>query len=88
MIELVDNHHGVYIPQIFAKTIDRSKVKHVTEEDWEILKSGPDHEEYWDTWDTVLRNAEIVADGVTYRLHHDMDLWALTEAELEKWEDQ
>jgi hypothetical protein len=68
----VDSAHGIYIPQHFAETVDRRQILYVTEEDWQILESGPDHEFYWDAWDSVLNNAETRDGGVLYQ---DGDLW-------------
>ena len=41
---LVDNHHGIYIPQIFAERYG----EYLTDEQREILLAGPDHESYLD----------------------------------------
>jgi len=60
-ILLIDGHHGVYIPQIFASNFPTTDWG-VTEEQADILLRGPDleenAEEYWDAWDRVLNNAE------------------------------
>ena len=72
---LVDDHHGVYIPQVFAETVRRDLFgETISAEDYAILESGPDHEHYWDVWYEVLNSAET-ADGVS--LYQDGDLWAV-----------
>jgi len=72
---LVDSHHGIYVPQVFAETVRRDLFgETISAEDWAILESGPDHEHYWDAWDDVLMHAET-ADGVS--LYQDGDLWAV-----------
>lgn len=72
---LVDSHHGQYIPQIFAETIKRELFANsISAEDFEIIAAGPDHESYWDAWDSILNSAET-ADGVS--LWQDGDLWAV-----------
>jgi len=63
---------GIYIPQYFAQTVKREEILYVTKEDWFILESGPDHEFYWDAWDTVLNCAETRDGGVLWQ---DGDLW-------------
>lgn len=74
---IVDSHHGIYIPQVFIT--DFEGWKNIKEEDADILKDGPEHEYYWDAWDTVLQNAYF-ADGCTiWRLHQDADLFAIPE---------
>lgn len=72
-----DSARGIYIPQHFAESIKRDSVTGVSEEDWVILETGPDHEWYWDTWSDVEDSA-IVTDpesGTVYRLMQDGDLW-------------
>ena len=65
---LIDNHHGIYIPKIFAQEYG-AKAKGIKSEDLEILEAGPEHEHYWDAWDDVLRDAILVSDtGTEYRL--------------------
>jgi hypothetical protein len=72
---------GVYIPRDFAKCfIDRDTrdrhVKHVDAEYWATLEYGPEHEYYWETWDSVLNNARVVDEnGVEFSLYQDGDLW-------------
>ena len=69
-----DSARGQYIPQYFAESCDRTKVLYVSDDDWKILESGPEHEHYWDAWDMVLNNAETTCGGV---LHQDGDLWVI-----------
>lgn len=71
---LASDSLGIYIPQHFAESIDLSQVKYVTQDQIDILLSGPDHEHYWDVWDEVLSNAETTDGGVFYQ---DGDLWLL-----------
>jgi hypothetical protein len=72
---LVSDHHGQYIPQVFAETVRRDLFgETISAEDWAVLESGPDHEHYCETWDSVLSSAET-ADGVS--LYQDGDLWAV-----------
>lgn len=67
---------GIYIPRDFANTINRERVTGITADDFAILKSGPDHELYWDTWDDVLRLASITDDtGTVWEFEQDGDCW-------------
>ena len=76
-ILLLDGHHGVYIPQIFAGFELLGNVKTpLTQEEKNDLKS-PDNELYWDTWYNLLTNFEITIDGVDYYLYQDDDLWLM-----------
>jgi len=52
---IADNHLGIYAPQYVADSgilaaggIDEGSV--------EILLNGPDHEWYWETWESVLNS--------------------------------
>jgi len=45
---LVDDHHGQYIGQVFAACVKRECFPTITQEEWSILESGPDHESYFD----------------------------------------
>jgi len=78
----LDANRGVYIPRDFANSFaDRAvQVLGVSGEDWAILESGPDAENYWDAWTEVLNNAKIVdASGNIFWLYEDDDLWLIPE---------
>ncbi len=69
---------GINIPKDFATGIDRKLLSNVSDEDITILTTGPDHEWYWEAWDTVCQNAKITGnDGVTYTIHQDGDCWLI-----------
>lgn len=74
---LLTDARGVYIPRDFAMYIQ--DMDNVTQEDKEILCSGPDHEWYWETWDEVLHKATSTINGKVWRLWQDGDLWAYCE---------
>ena len=74
---LIDSSHGVYVPQAFIRAhapadwgIEAGHVK--------TLLVGPDHPDYWETWDDVRLYARYTAeDGRTFTLHEDGDLYAV-----------
>lgn len=68
----IDSSRGVYIPQSFAEEINPKDWTGIDAEDLDVLRSGPDHESYWDAWQSVLDYAET-KDGRV--LHQDGDLW-------------
>ena len=73
---LLDSARGIYIPQNFAELFDADEWG-ISEEEVEILLDGPDNELYWETWDCVISYAEYTdANGNTFRLHQDGDLFA------------
>lgn len=83
---------GIYLPQDFADSFaDRSQfVSGVSDEDWEILESGPDHEWYWEAWEDVLNSARVKDDkGFLYFVYQDGDCWLIPDgmewSEEEDW---
>lgn len=84
-----DGARGVYIPQHFAQTVNRASVDGVSDEEFRILESGPDHESYNDVWTDVLNNARITDGDLTrYFLYQDGDLWLVTEEDDEEDDDE
>jgi hypothetical protein len=77
---LLSDSRGIYIPRDFAM-YHGDIMDGVSAEDMEILKAGPDHELYWEAWDSVLQNATATAthNGKVWRLWQDGDLWAYCE---------
>tara|TARA_R110000851_G_scaffold194288_1_gene345096 strand:+ start:162 stop:944 length:783 start_codon:yes stop_codon:yes gene_type:complete len=65
---------GIYIPQHFAESHMPQKWEGYNDEDITILLAGPDHEQYWEAWDSVLNDAETINGGT---LHQDGDLWVV-----------
>ena len=72
---LVDSHHGIYVPKVFSENFDHSKWQGIPADDLAVI-ANPEHEWYWEAWDSILRTATCLQDGHTYRLHQDGDLWA------------
>jgi len=66
---------GQYIPRDFAESVRRELVSGVSEEDWNILLAGPDHEWYWEAWNSVEQSAVIDDGNRKFRLYQDGDLW-------------
>ena len=69
---------GQYIPKNFHDEF--------IPEDWGInpntwawqSTADPDHEDYWEAWDTILCDAEYIDEnGDTWVLYHDGDLFAV-----------
>lgn len=66
---------GIYIPQHAAESLVSGWT--ISDTDREILAAGPDNENYWDTWHTVVQNAEYTdTNGNVWRLYQDGDLFA------------
>lgn len=78
---LFDGASGVYIPQQFADEISRKCVEGVSDEDYETLAAGPEHEWYWETWNDVLDNAVLTepSTGRRYTMHQDGDVFLIEE---------
>jgi hypothetical protein len=82
MMLWLSDARGQYIPRDFATSFaDRAKsVTGVKDEDWAILEAGPDHEHYWEVWDTVCTDAVVTDDnGVKFTIHQDGDCWLVPE---------
>jgi hypothetical protein len=71
----LNDARGIYIPRDFVQSIYRKNVPDVSDEDWAILNTGPEHELYWDAWDAVLSDAVVHDETGDYRLYQDGDLW-------------
>jgi len=77
---VVDGAHGIYVPQEFARRINPEEWDGISQENLDTLLSGPDHEDYWDAWDDVERDATMTDDrGRTWRLMQDGDLFMIRE---------
>lgn len=80
---ILSDARGIYIPRDFVTdkyneiAVDHCAAWGISEEDAEILASGPDHEYYWETWEDVLSYAQYTdEEGNKYFLSQDGDLWA------------
>jgi hypothetical protein len=76
MTRIIDGAMGIYVPQEFAKRYDL-KVWHIEQEAIDILLEGPDHEHYWEVWDEALTYARFSANGHTWGLYQDGDLFTV-----------
>ena len=76
---IVDGAHGVYVPMVFAQTVNRALLSGVAVETLDYLaKEGSVEDDgFWDAWDSVLNNARITHNGKIYHLHQDGDLFAI-----------
>lgn len=95
VILILSDSRGIYIPRDFV-TGDNNEVEKSHCEKWgikpddaEILAAGPDREFYWETWESVLDNAEFTDDsGGRYRLYQDGNLWGICYARMSMEERQ
>ena len=78
---LVNDSHGVYIPQAFVEDYDVTQWGFSEDnEDIKTLQAGPEAEWYWEAWENVLSNAKFVdTNGKHWHLSQDGDLWAYCE---------
>jgi hypothetical protein len=74
---VLSDRHGVYIPQMFAESLEGSKSwEGYDPKDVEILLRGPNVDGYWETWQNILDNACYVdPKGNRWHLHQDGDLF-------------
>jgi hypothetical protein len=84
----LSDSRGVYIPRDFAASfVDRDKsVAGVSAEDWAILEDGPEHEWYWESWQSVCDSAVVTDEnGHTYSVWQDGDCWLIPKGM--EWQD-
>jgi hypothetical protein len=73
---LVDGHHGVYVPQVFAETVNLQQFSGIRDEDLQTVLTGPDANAYYDAWANILDSAELIDhQGHRWLLHQDGDIW-------------
>lgn len=78
MILFLSDARGVYIPRDFATSIKRECVTGVSPEDWAALEAGPEHEWYWETWESVCNHALVTDEqGNVFRVYQEGDCWLI-----------
>lgn len=76
---IVDSSYGIYGPQYFATHYGHAWG--LSHDDRGVLKSGPDHSEYWETWESVLDSATMTdSAGNEWRLYADSDIFAICDS--------
>jgi hypothetical protein len=81
---LINDAHGIYIPQLFCQTyINYIVNKEELKEDIETCLKGPEEEYYFDAWDNIEMNCKFTNDrNEPYyigNLYESGDLWAIPE---------
>ena len=76
---LLDEDRGIYLPQAFAESAEGWK--NIDPKDREALLAGPDHDFYWDAWNSVLDNATWTdpENHEVFYLYQDGNLYAVSE---------
>ena len=82
---IADNHCGIYIPQYIAET-GILAAGGIGEGSIDILLKGPDHEEYWETWESVL-NSFRTENGEILFLGECGDVFLALPEEIEEEEE-
>lgn len=71
-----DDCHGIYCPQYALERLTREQLTGISDEDWDIVLAGPDHEWYWESWDIICSDAIVtLPDGDAYRIEQDGIVW-------------
>lgn len=76
---VVDGTRGIYAPQSFCEMFNFEDFDGIAKEDWDIVLAGPNAEPaegdtenyYWDAWEEISGNANIVLDPATFTFHTD-----------------
>ncbi len=72
---LVDSHHGIYSAQILAQSY--GKYLQIDRTELNILKAGPDDDNYIETW-AAIDGCEIIDEsGEKYFIWQNEDIWAV-----------
>lgn len=83
---LLDGNRGIYIPQHFCEDFNLDMYGLAPgDEDVAICKEGPDHEQYWDAWDSIQNKAKVTEDGHTWTLYQNGDLWLVRDDTSDEW---
>jgi len=72
----VDSHHGIYAPQFFIEEF-ADKMVGLPDDVKQDLLAGPDNENYWDAWETVVDNCTVTIDGNQYSIYPGEDVWLI-----------
>ena len=72
---VVTDAQGIYVPLVFMRRYAGELIG-VDLSDIESVLEGPDHEYYWEAWDSVLRNGKIgrmsiIQEGAVYLVNHE-----------------
>lgn len=98
---LLSDARGIYIPRDFVQGFaieckEEDKQAAIDGKAWKGIKANdvivcndPDHEWYWDAWDSILNNAYwIDSEGHKWTLHQNGNLWAIRDDMTEEeWEE-
>lgn len=83
VILILSDARGHYIPRDFVSddwnelAIEHCRAWNIKPDDAEVLLN-PEHEWYWETWDSVLNYASYTDEaGNVYRLYQDGNLWGI-----------
>ena len=75
---ILTDAHGCYIPKMFCNDIDENDALNcsIDYKDVQVCQNGPNHEWYWESWQSILDSFECPdKHGIVWRLHQDGDLW-------------
>lgn len=81
---IVDGHHGIYVPQVWAERYGLAAAQSAGVSGLSViaLRAGPDHPRYWEAWDSVLNDYCHETKSETYYLYQDGDLYEVSQTEI------
>ena len=75
---MCDSHHGQYVPQVFAQTVNWDLCHNYSKWAKDTLLDGPDNEFYWNAMTEIEDRLVIQSEGKEYVLVWSMgDLFAV-----------
>lgn len=85
---IVDGLCGIYVPQVWAVRYGAQAAQTAGVDPFAVarLLFGPDCNDYWEAWDSILNDYCHTVDGVKHYLFQDGDLFETPET-YESWEE-
>lgn len=74
---LLDEARGIYIPHAFVTGFDLNQWGIDENSDDVEICTDPEHEWYWEAWNSICDNAQYKDGDHTWYLYQSGDLWAV-----------
>ena len=88
VILYLNNNQGIYIPRDFVLSTRPEYISGCDPDDLAVLREGPEHERYWEAWESVCNSARVTdpSTQVVYTLYQDGALWLVPDGM--EWDDR
>jgi len=72
----LSEERGIYIPRDFASFVSFDQLRNVNQEDYDSISDRYD-EFYWESWNIIASDGQLLSKGIVYNLYEDGDLWLI-----------